>query len=331
MRNLVSIVVSAYNVAQYLGSCVESLIMQTYNNIEILLVDDGSSDATVKICDVYAEKDPRVLAFHKKNGGVSSARNIGISNAKGQFIMFVDGDDWLEPFAVEMLLNRLVESNADICYCNRYFKNENEILTATTLETDLVLPSIEIARRHLYYGFIASPCLSLSRFPLVEGKAKSYPRLSENKHPRFSEGIHTLEDWEFNFRLILSTENVAIISIPYYHYRTVEGSASKSPLNRRKMSCFLIPQKVEDFVRVNKFPLTEEMRFVHVFLIYHMLVVYSENGSVENSLRKLKKISLQNLWYVLTSNKVSYRYKMYILMTAIHPIIFKFLFNLKNK
>lgn len=324
MEHLVSIVVPAYNVAEYLGKCIQSLIVQTYNNIQILLVNDGSTDQTGDICDAYATKDSRINVLHKSNGGVSSARNMGIANARGQFIMFVDGDDWLNSNAVELLLNRILKTKADICFCNSYYKDEDVVCIATAFVTDSVAPALDIAKRHLHYGFIASPCLSISRFPL-------FNPLTASNHPQFSEKIHTLEDWEFNFRLILSAKEISILSTPYYHYRTNQGSASKSPLNRRKMSCFLIPHSVEEFVSKHNLPLSEDVKFVPIFLLYHMLVIYSGNSYVEKTISELRKIAIQNLWYALKTPNVALRYKIYVLMAAIHPVLFKVLYNLKNK
>jgi glycosyltransferase involved in cell wall biosynthesis len=334
MENLVSIVIPAYNVGDYLNFCLESIVAQSYKNLEVLLVNDGSTDSTKDVCDLWAKKDLRIRVFHKSNGGVSSARNLGIKKAKGQYIMFVDGDDWLDANAVELLVNHLEATQADSCFCNCYYKNEHQILIATKITTDTTISSLDVAKSHLQYGFIASPWLNLTRFPLIEGKTRvlseSVPSFS-NLHPLFTESIHTLEDWEYNLRLILSTERIAILSSPYYHYRTVEGSASKSPLNERKMSCFLIYEKVKEFIQKNYPDLLELTRYVPIFLIYHMLVIYSGNGAIENTIEQLKRIARKNLFYALISSNVSLRYKVYLILASIHPILFKVLYNLKNK
>ena len=101
---LVSVAIPVYNVRRYLQQCMESLIAQTYKNLEIIIVDDGSTDGSGRICDQYAEKDDRVRVIHSPNGGIASARNLGLENAKGQFISFIDSDDWIEPHAVETLV-----------------------------------------------------------------------------------------------------------------------------------------------------------------------------------------------------------------------------------
>ena len=113
----ISVVVPAYNVEKYIEKCVDSIIGQTFADIEIILVDDGSRDKTGKICDGLALKDERVTVIHKQNGGLSDARNTGINAANGEFICFIDGDDYIHPQYCEMLLNLITTNNADISVC----------------------------------------------------------------------------------------------------------------------------------------------------------------------------------------------------------------------
>ena len=110
----ISVIVPVYNVEQYLPRCIDSILAQTFTDFELLLIDDGSTDNSSAICDEYARRDSRVSVFHKKNGGVSSARNVGICEAKGEFACFVDSDDWLEPDCYSSLLGD--ESIADLTY-----------------------------------------------------------------------------------------------------------------------------------------------------------------------------------------------------------------------
>ena len=101
---LVSVIIPVYNVERYLKKCIDSILNQTYKNLEIILVDDGSTDCSSKICDEYAKNDTRILVIHKANGGQSEARNIGISESKGEYIFFVDSDDYIEYNAIETML-----------------------------------------------------------------------------------------------------------------------------------------------------------------------------------------------------------------------------------
>ena len=122
---LISIIVPVYKVEKYLKKCIESILYQTYKNYELILVDDGSPDCCPVICDNYSEKDDRVTVIHKQNGGLSDARNAGMAIAKGNFICFVDGDDYVSEDFCELLLNAVLKSNADMAICNYLVVDEN--------------------------------------------------------------------------------------------------------------------------------------------------------------------------------------------------------------
>ena len=127
-QDLISIVVPIYNVEKYLEKCINSIIIQTYKNIEIILVNDGSTDSSGKICDIYLKKDKRIKVIHKKNGGLSDARNVGIENAKGKYIAFIDSDDFIDSDFIEILYNLIIEYNADVscCKCNVIYKKNKK-------------------------------------------------------------------------------------------------------------------------------------------------------------------------------------------------------------
>ncbi|OKZ56230.1 MAG: hypothetical protein BHV99_06405 [Clostridium sp. 26_21] len=119
-EDLISIVIPVYKVEKYLEKCIESVLKQTYTNLQIILVDDGSPDNCGKICDEYAKRDSRIDVIHKVNGGLSEARNVGISKAKGRYIGFVDSDDYIKENMYEILLNLIKKYNADASICNLY-------------------------------------------------------------------------------------------------------------------------------------------------------------------------------------------------------------------
>ena len=116
----VSVIVPVYKVAAYLPRCVDSILAQTWRNLEIILVDDGSPDECGSICDVYAEKDPRIRVIHKENGGLSSARNAGLDTASGEYIGFVDSDDWIEPEMYARMLALMEKYDAKMVCAGRY-------------------------------------------------------------------------------------------------------------------------------------------------------------------------------------------------------------------
>lgn len=114
----ISVLVPAYNVKQYLPRCLDSILSQTYGNFEVILIDDGSTDGTGVICDTYADRDARIKVFHQENQGISATRNLCLKYASGEYIQFVDSDDWIEPDMLESMYKKAVEQNADIVGCN---------------------------------------------------------------------------------------------------------------------------------------------------------------------------------------------------------------------
>ena len=154
-KDLISVIVPVYKVEKYLNRCVDSIINQTYKNLEIILVDDGSPDNCGKICDDYAKLDKRIKVIHKKNGGLSDARNAGLSVAKGKYIGFVDSDDYISENMYEILYKELVKNKADISICKYiYFKNkipefttDYEITSYTNKEA--ILELIKIKQRKI--------------------------------------------------------------------------------------------------------------------------------------------------------------------------------------
>ena len=143
MKPLISIIVPIYNVEAYLKRCVVSIQNQTYPNIEIILVDDGSPDKSGKLCDELAAKDERIKVIHKPNGGLSDARNAGIDLAQGEFLSFIDSDDYIHPQMMELLYQNLVEAKADLSCCDiknaytteaEYFDFDNKVKLYTNIE-----------------------------------------------------------------------------------------------------------------------------------------------------------------------------------------------------
>ena len=138
MNKLISIIVPVYNVAQYLPKCIESMTNQTYSNLEILLVDDGATDESGRICDEYAAKDSRIRVFHRENGGQSTARNLALDNARGEYIAFVDSDDWCQPEMYAHMMEAIERNKADMAVCGityeSYFQTAEKPAKARVLD-----------------------------------------------------------------------------------------------------------------------------------------------------------------------------------------------------
>ena len=124
---MISIIIPVYNVKLYLDNCIQSVIQQSYTDFECILVDDGSTDGSSEICDQWAEKDNRIIIVHQPNGGVSSARNKGLEQAKGEYICFIDSDDWVDVDYLSAMINNLKEKETDLIICGltQEFKDRN--------------------------------------------------------------------------------------------------------------------------------------------------------------------------------------------------------------
>lgn len=136
MNDLISVIIPVYNIEKYLHRCVDSVIYQTYSNLEIILVDDGSTDTSSRICDEYKNLDERIVVIHKENGGLSDARNVGFDISKGNCILFLDGDDWMVDSALEKMYFTMINEKANIVVSNYYYSYEIKDIIAFVEKED---------------------------------------------------------------------------------------------------------------------------------------------------------------------------------------------------
>ncbi len=207
---MISVIVPIYNVEQYVEKCVESIMNQTYKDLEIILIDDGSTDGSGNICDEYAIKDSRIRVVHKENGGLSDARNAGIELAKGEFLSFVDGDDYIHPQMLEILYRNLMEQGCDISMCKFCHITEDEIID-TVLISDLVRKE-ECSLKALVTNSseIASACNKLYKRTLFDDIRYPKGKLHEDEYV-----IH---------ELLGKSEGIVISDAQLYFYVKREGS-----------------------------------------------------------------------------------------------------------
>lgn len=207
---LVSIIVPVYNAATHLARCIESLRKQTYSNLEILLVNDGSSDASGEICEMYARVDKRIRVTQKDNSGVSDTRNLAIRQAQGTYIQFVDSDDYLTGNATELLVGRAQSTQADLVIADYYRVAGDEITQYGFLKRRDVMDQMEFARELMdepasfYYGVLWN---KLYRADII------------HKHDILcSVELNWSEDFLFNLEYIRYSARFAALQLPVYYY-----------------------------------------------------------------------------------------------------------------
>lgn len=219
----VSIIIPAYNIAPYLERCLESVRCQTYKELQIIIIDDGSGDQTGQIADTFAEKDKRFRVIHKENGGVSAARKTGLEQADGEYIGFVDGDDYIEPKMYEKLVELAVEYDADIAHCGyqMVFPDRVDLYHGTK---QLKVQDTYTGVKDLLEGNLVEPGLW----------NKIYRRKLFNQI-NYDENIVINEDLLLNYFLFHRSEKAVFIDVPYYHYMVRKNSASTSDWNEHKI------------------------------------------------------------------------------------------------
>ncbi len=218
---LISVIVPIYNKEQSLSTCVQSILNQSYNNIEIILVDDGSKDNSLIVCKKFEGLDQRIKVIHKENGGVSSARNIGLQYAKGDFITFVDADDWIEKNMIEELLQAITRYDADIA--GSYFIHDSaEDVQKTTI--DSIFKTTTVIHKNEVCSEIAK---IYDRKIGWENCSKLFSKRSLNG-VSYDEAITNGEDWLFFCKCVVNIEKMVYIPKFYYHYVYNQCSASNS-------------------------------------------------------------------------------------------------------
>lgn len=239
MEDLITVVVPVYNVEKYLKKCIDSIINQTYKNIEIILVDDGSPDNCGKICDEYAKNDQRIKVIHKENGGLSDARNAGIDVATGEYITFVDSDDYIEENCIEFLYDDIIKDNTDMAiglHIVRY--DDGTVIRKRTKKT--ILEPKETLKRILYdQGIDLSAWAKLYNIKLF-------------KKVRYPKG-RIFEDAATTYKLIDECNKISIDDNVVYNYIIRNDSITNEEFSKNKLQLIDSTKEMTDYIKL-KYP-----------------------------------------------------------------------------
>ena len=315
MNELISVIVPIYNVSQYLKQCVDSILNQSYKNLEVILVDDGSTDNSGVICDQYAQMDNRVVVIHKENGGLSDARNAGLEVAKGEYIGFVDSDDFVDLSMYETLVEILEKNQADIAIANwqDFFDNKKNEVHENRTGNILIFENIEVLRFLIYgkdkYRISFSVWDRLYRRNIIKGlyfpKGKCY------------------EDVVWSAKVFYVAKRGVYIDKDLYYYRrrddSIVGTDSRLEISER-MVTDEIPQ-IEEQIRFLNDIGQEKMADEVTYALYEKLLKYytkSYYGNNEWMEELLKLINFYKGWAVGYLHRCDNLMRRLVLLVSLH-------------
>ncbi len=292
MNELISVIVPVYNVEKYIKKCIESIINQTYVNLEIIIINDGSTDESGRICDEIKTYDSRIKVFHKKNGGLSSARNYGMNKATGNYYVFVDSDDWIKNTMIEKLYSALIKNNAEIVCCGRIIIDDKGNKKEVCIEENMSFTCKEIIEKTVFDNNIG-----------VAAWGKIYHK-SLFEEIVFPNGeIH--EDVAIIYKLFYKCNKIYAINSAEYYYRNNPKGISKSQYTKKNNVVLKHDIENETFIS-EKYPeLKGLMRAGTAKSCIEMMIkiVKVSNGYIkfdkeyENYRNNLKKRALDYLKY----------------------------------
>lgn len=263
----ISVIVPVYNVETYLAKCVDSILGQSYANLEVILVNDGSTDSSGSICDAFARKDDRVRVIHKENGGLSSARNAGMEAAAGEYISFIDSDDWIEPDAYEHLLGLMEKYQVKLVCGGNY-----DVDGGTGRRTLGICPKKEeavtaeefVGRMFLWDGCDSSVCDKIFHRSLLETF-------------RFPEG-RVCEDVAITYKIVLGTERAAFSQLPFYNYYHRVGSISRTAeITDNSFHFSQHTREIYSYIREHHPSIEPQARYLRVKSLSHILLLLEQS------------------------------------------------------
>lgn len=316
-----SIIVPVYRVEQFLDKCVTSILKQTFTDFELILVDDGSPDRCGEMCDEYAVKDKRIKVIHKKNGGLSDARNVGIDSAVGSYLGFVDSDDYIAEDMYEVMIKNLEGHEADISVCGMYDCYGDKIL-----RQNVALGTFEFNREQAVDWFLGSNGAGL----FVCNKI--YKR-EIFKDVRFPVG-KLYEDAFIFIDLFLKSEKVIVCTEPKYYYTRRDGSTTMSKFNKRYYDVVEAHKKNLEKI-IKQLPSKKEVGEFRIFWAYKQLFYIlafdtKENQKkYKNDIKKITSVVRKNFFKIITNKYNSLAQRISYMLIFINPYLFMSV--LKNK
>lgn len=319
MSPKISIIVPVYNVEKYIHKCIDSILNQTFKDFELILVDDGSTDNCGQICDEYAKKDSRVIVIHKENGGQATARNIALDIAKGEYIGFVDSDDYIEFDMYEFLYNLCIDNNCDIANCSStiYFKNKVKVNGGH----DLMIHDTKSAMKVLTEGVLYDECLwtKLIKKELFNGL-------------KIPEGI-AYEDTAFTYKLIDRANKVCCKGEAKYNYIKRKDSTMDRAVKNVKIDAILVYEEMYKFME-KRYPELCDLVILKLsnnsMSVMNLIVRQDNFKKYKESYLKVAKILNNKFNKTIKLKEYPRNVKLLLIANKINPILYKQIIKLIN-
>ena len=318
--DLISVIIPVYNIEKLLSKCIESVISQTYSNIEIILIDDGSTDSSGNICDEYLSKDSRIKVFHKKNGGLSSARNYGIKESTGNYLFFLDSDDFVDSNIIKKLYKNLIDTNSNISISNRinYYDNGKKYVRFYNGNDVKIFNKMEsLEEMNLYNYFDMSSCGKIFEKKLFDDILFPEEKLCE--------------DYYIMYKIIDKCSSIVYVPDVYYYYYQRFGSISKNPrinwdfVNAAKEQCTFISAKYPQL----ELAMCSAVCFANL-TIYDIMI--HNNGKItSDELRAIKKSVKGNLSSVKKYKKIRFAKKLQLYIFVYLNFLYNFIYKVFKK
>lgn len=309
-EELVTIIVPIYNSAKYLEETLKSIYYQTYCRLEIILINDGSRDSSLKICEGYAQKDDRCIVINKENTGVSDSRNIGIENSHGKYIFFMDADDLIEENAIEQLVKMIQKEDVDVVKCNFSRKYEGKTYT-NVYPKEFVNRTIEYPKKNILDMVLSGEieaylwCLLIKRDNIIKYNI------------RFNTKLAMMEDTVWLVQLLTNIKKIFISDMCLYHYNITNQSASRSTKNIvRNISNVLLVNELEKYILKEKNMLTKKrerlINVSHVYIIEEFCYELYKDGQMEELEKIINNLKIERLFINIKNCKKKLHVKLSI-------------------
>lgn len=319
MKPKISIIVPVYKVEPYIHKCIDSILNQTFKDFELILVDDGSPDRCGDICEEYAQKDKRIIVIHKENGGQATARNAALDIARGEYIGFVDSDDYIEHDMYEFLYKMCIENECDIANCSStiYFKDRIQVNGGH----DLIIHNTKEAMKAVTEGLIYDECLWTKLI-----KKSLFNDL------RMPEGI-AYEDTAFMYKLIDRAKSVCYKGEPKYNYIKRDNSTMEKSIKNIKIDAVLVYEEMYDFME-KKYPELCDLVTLKLadnsMVLMNLMINRNDFNSYESKYFRIAKILNSKFKRAIKLKEYPLKVKILLIANKVNPILYKNLIIIKN-